>query len=223
MFCSECGSRAEGKFCWNCGKPLHAGAGGDVAAPTPPADVPAREAPAPRDWADEVRYDVLVGNPVVRNLLARHDAEGGRPVRAETVLKVVDKLSKSVVPLETIAELSVPLWTSLGVKTATKTRAEAVARPCGHVIVAVLCSFAKRGQTLLYVDQADDGCTLHADLPSDIRSCRGRISAAVRVRGPRLTGVEAQACSSGQLFDWGKSRACLDHLFQDLLDLRLPA
>jgi hypothetical protein len=138
MFCSECGTKAEGKFCWNCGQPLR-GHPGTAARDTADEPVIPFEAVPRGDWSREVRYDVLGAHPAVRDLIARHGAQANKPLSGEAILKVIDKLSLSAVPLGTIAEISLPLWNRLGLKAAMKTRTETIARPCGHVIVAALC------------------------------------------------------------------------------------
>ena len=208
MYCSECGAGADGKFCWKCGAPLRVG-------PGPAAASVATSVAAPGDWADEVRYEVLLSHPEVRDRIAREGAKAATPLSGETLLKVFDKLALSTVPLETVGEVGVRLWTSLGVKSGVKTRMETIPRPCGHLIVAALGSLARRSQALTGVDQAADGCTLHGELPSDYRSLRGEIRITL-VREGRSTRVDAGAWSKGQFFDWGKSQSSLDRLFSDL-------
>jgi len=201
MFCSECGVEAEGKFCWKCGAPLHGN--------------PADSASIHGDWSEQVRYDLLITHPLVRDVIARHGAQAKKSLSGEDLFKLFDKLARSPVPLEMVGKIAVPLWTSVGVKSGVKTRTETIARPCGHVIVAALCSLARNGQALTGVDQADDGCTLHAEQPSDFRALQGEIRLTVRKQAG-ATRVEAGAWSNGQFFDWGKSRACLDRLVEDL-------
>lgn len=209
MFCSECGAGAEGKSCWKCGAALRVGPGADPNGSPPQAD-----------WAEQVRYQALIGHPVVRDLVARYGARAKATVSGESVLKVFDKLAGSVVPLEVLGQIAVPLWTRLGVKTRIATRREALARPCGHAIVAALCSLARNGQTLTGVEQSEDGCTLQAEQPSDFRSLQGALVVTLSRQGA-ATLVQAGAWSRGQFHDWGKSRAALDRLVGDLRDLRV--
>jgi len=70
------------------------------------------------------------------------------------------------------------------------------ARPCGHVISAALCSLARQSLTLSNVDQAADGCTLHAEQPSDFRSSQGEIKVTI-VKQVGSTRVEAGALEQG--------------------------
>jgi hypothetical protein len=216
MFCSECGVAADGKFCWKCGNPLHGGGASAVATAT----VESTTLPAPLDWSAEVRYDVLVAIPVVRDLIARQAGLAKKPVSGDVLLKLFDKLALTPVPTAALNKLVVPFWVNMGVKSQVKTLAETLARPCGHVIVAALCSFARNSLTLSNVDQAADGCTLHAEQPSDFRSNQGEIKVTL-VRQGNSTRVDAGAWCKGQLIDYGKSAEFLKHLFEDLRTLHV--
>jgi hypothetical protein len=221
MFCSECGAAADGKFCWKCGTPLH---GGGVATATAtvasPAPAPTPTPPPTLDWSAEIRYDLVVAQPVVRDLIARSAGLARKPVGGEVLLKLFDKLAMTPVPTEALNKFVVPFWVNMGVKSQVKTLAETLARTCGHVIVAALCSFARNSLTLSNVDQAADGCTLHAEQPSDFRSTQGEIKVTV-VRQGNSTRVDAGAWCKGQLIDYGKSAEFLKHLFEDLRTLHV--
>jgi len=83
------------------------------------------------------------------------------------------------------------------------------------VIVNVMATLARSGFHPKTVQQAQDGCTIEAVVPSDFRSSAGSLVVTVR-RDPQGSEVEAATVIKGQLFDWGKSRAILDELFADL-------
>jgi hypothetical protein len=217
MFCSECGVAADGKFCWKCGNPLHGG-GATTAVAT--ATVENSPPPAPLDWSAEVRYDVLVAVPVVRDLIARQAGLAKKPVSGDVLLKLFDKLALTPVPTAALNNIVVPFWVNMGVKSQVKTLAETLARPCGHVIVAALCSFTRHSLTLSNVDQAEDGCTLHAEQPSDFRSNQGEVKLTV-IRQGNSTRVDAGAWCKGQIIDYGKSAEFLKHLFEDLRTLHV--
>jgi hypothetical protein len=85
----------------------------------------------------------------------------------------------------------------------------------GTVIVRAICSFARNGQILQRVQQFEDGCLLEATIPSDMWSLEGALYVSVRKAGAG-TCVEGTSKIQGQLFDWGKSRRCLETLFADL-------
>lgn len=203
MYCSECGKLASGKFCSNCGTqlaPAQAGA-------NPPAG----------DWSREVRYDVLIAHPQVREILAQA-GRGDRPhISADVCMKFYDKfVAKAVggVELSDLATIAVPIFTRMGIKT-TKERTESIAAPAGRTIVAVLCSLAARGNTIKDVHQARDGCAIEAVLPSDFWSWEGTLLVSICAQGD-FSRLDARTTVGGQLHDWGKSARRLEQLVSDV-------
>jgi hypothetical protein len=210
MFCSRCGSEASGNFCSKCGASLA----------IPPASATTASgtsagAPETDDWENEVRYDVLMQRPEVREMLLRQAAAAPKHASAEDFLASADKWLKPQVPLELISEVVVPLYSRLGVR-AGKERREHLGLPSGRVIVNAMAAFARSGFHPKTVQQAQDGCTIEAAIPSDFRSFEGTLVVTVR-REPQGSEVEAATVIKGQLFDWGKSRAILDEFFADLV------
>jgi hypothetical protein len=210
MFCSECGQRATGKFCSHCGHSLAKG------------EAPANELPVfTGDWTQLTDYETLLRIPAVRDRLAAHAARSQKKMSGEEFLEACDKVLGSLtgaVPLTLIANLTQPISTKLGLKTG-KSRKERLAQPPGAVIVAVLSSFAERGQKLGEVTQQPTGCTLRAALPSDMWSLKGDVVIDVRTAGPTATQLEAAITIPGQIYDWGKSTRALNQLFADLTTL----
>ena len=152
--------------------------------------------------------------PEVREMLARQAAVAPKRASAEDFLASADKWLKPQVPLEMISEVLVPLYSRLGVRTGKEHR-EHLALPPGRVIVNVMAMLARSGFHPKTVQQAQDGCTIEAIVPSDFRSFEGSLVVTVR-RDAHGTEVEAAMVIKGQLFDWGKSRAILDEFFADL-------
>ncbi len=74
---------------------------------------------------------------------------------------------------------------------------------------------ARYGQALRDVAQQPDGCTIEAELPSDLLSMAGTLTIAIHRQAPG-TAVAATTRIDGQLLDWGKSRRALDRLLGDL-------
>ena len=132
---------------------------------------------------------------------------------AEDFLASADKWLKPPVPLEMISEVVVPLYSRLGIRTG-KERREHLGLPPGRVIVNAMAAFARSGFHPKTVQQAKDGCTIEAVVPSDFRSFEGTLVVSVR-RDAEGSEVEAATVIKGQLFDWGKSRAILDEFFAD--------
>jgi hypothetical protein len=214
MFCSQCGKESTGKFCWNCGAPLHAG--GEVqpapaaATPAPAAAIPA---PALTDWQNEVDYETLIRNPEVRDLLAKQKPAAVR-MTGEEFVETFGKILKSPVSLAPVMGIMQDVNGRLGVHTG-KTRSENYRQPVGRVIVYALCALARNGHKVQDVHQASDGCMLICEIPSDMFSLAGQLLVTIH-REPEGASVHADTRIEGQLFDWGKSNACLNRLFNGI-------
>jgi hypothetical protein len=217
MYCSNCGTQATGNFCHACGARL-VGAAAATAAPQPVDD--GRPKPPQRivrhDWEHEIRYDVLLHFTEVRDLIAQHAAQCRKAMTGEQFLSLCDTAFKPLtgVSLSTVVSIAAPIYSRLGIRTG-KAHAEVVARPAGKALVAAICSLARHGRKLKEVHQAQDGCVLEATLPSDLWSLGGELVVSVRRHGPG-TLVEGTTKIPGQLYDWGKSKQCLQQLFDDV-------
>lgn len=220
-FCSGCGEKASGRFCWSCGKPLQ----GEPGSPTPAAPEVGPIKPAgATEWSAEVDYRTLIGIPEVRERIARQADLSRKGMSAEEFLSTADKvvgpLLSAGVPLQSVAKLGHRLGSSLGIRTGKK-RTERLGFPVGRVMVATLCSLARRGMTIDSVKQGDDGCVFQAAIPSSVFIFAGTLTVAVS-GDAGSTQVEAGATVSGQMFDWGTSRAAMRNLFADI-DVFAPA
>jgi hypothetical protein len=200
MFCSNCGAQVNGKFCSNCGAAVGANN--------------TSEFDAPHDWAEEVKYERLVRVPEIRELISKHASMANKSFSGEDFLAFADKVIPSGVSIEKLASALQPIYTQMGIKTGKESN-ETLAIPIGKVIVTALCSLARHGQVLQQVRQFEDGCLLEATLPSDLWSFAGTLYISVR-KAPTGTRVEGATTITGQLFDWGKSKRCLETLFADI-------
>ncbi len=203
MYCTNCGLKQSGNFCAGCGTRLSS------------AEVAVAPLPA-WDWRDEVRYAVLLYFPEVRDQLAKVKP-GKKKMTGEEWLGLCEQAFKPMmhgVPLKTVAVLGAAINTKLGIKTG-KSRSAMLDEPTGQVMVDVLCSLAKQPWPLAEVHQGESGCVFEAALPSDLWSLEGRVVVTVERTGAN-TRVEAATNIPGQLYDWGKSKRCLDQLFGDL-------
>ena len=214
MFCSQCGEKAGGKFCSQCGSPL----------PTPDAVLVLRDedfVTETTDWEHDWRYQNIVRVEAVRAVIANHAAHAPKGISGEAVLALYDKIMQSPVPLESLAGIVQPLYESWGIRTG-KERTELIETPIGRAIARTLCSLAKHGQTFDSAEQRDSGCVLTAELPSSACALKGKLTVCL-LRRKAGTQVAATTYIPGQMYDWGKSRRCLEHLFHDLrCDLGLP-
>lgn len=168
----------------------------------------------PQPWDDEVNYRALVKMPEVRELIDRCASLSRKKMTGEELLQLAEKIMPTGVPLDKVMSLFQPLATQMGIGTGQE-RVERIQAPVGRVLVRVLCSLARHGQTLRHIRQGSDGCALEASLPSDIWALEGLLGITVVRRGG-WTDVGAATKVGGQWFDWGKSRRCLDQLFTDL-------
>ncbi|UUO05411.1 hypothetical protein M4951_18770 [Blastopirellula sp. J2-11] len=206
MFCCECGSKAQGKFCSHCGHPLQA----------------VESAPQTDDWENDVRYEAIVNVTQVRDVIASHAKHAKKGMSAETFLAICDKVIDSPISYSGLAEVVQPMWAKVGVRTG-KERAEEIAAPIGRVIARAVCSLAKHGQPILEVQQGDGGCLLTAEFPSSILAMKGVLRISI-VRFEQGAFVGAETDIAGQMFDWGKSTNALAQLFADLhSEMGLPA
>lgn len=164
-------------------------------------------------WDNEVRYEVLLAVPEVRDRLAKCRGRATKSMTGEEWLGLYDKAFNPIpgVSLKTVASVVAPIYAKLGVRTG-KTRAEDLHQPIGSTIVDVLCALAESGLPLNEVHQGETGCVIEASLPSDLLSFEGRLVITVE-RTTSGTRVEAATNIPGQWFDWGKSSRCLESLF----------
>src|SRR5262249_6365334 len=142
MYCSECGVKAAGIFCWSCGQPLR--------QQESAADEPEIVLTEIVDWTQLVDYQRLIAVPEVRERIARHAALSKKKLSGEEFLEACDKVLSPLmggVPLTFVAKISQPLSEKLGLKTG-KSRSERLAKPAGTILVAILCSLAQNNQAL---------------------------------------------------------------------------
>jgi hypothetical protein len=220
MFCSECGKKAEGKFCWKCGHPLQQL---DAESLIPFDQVEGKVVP-PSNWRDSIDCQAIISVPEARARIADHASRAKKKFSGEDFLECCDSLFGSLtggVPLSIVAKIAQPLSEKLGLKTG-KQRTERLAGPPGCVLVAVLCSLAERGQQLSEINQAPTSCTIRASLPSDVWALKGELLVNVRVDNGS-TFLEAETIIPGQIYDWGKSNRALDRLFADITQLAKAA
>jgi hypothetical protein len=168
------------------------------------------------DWSTTIEYETLLSVPEVRQRIAQSAAQSKRRMTGEEFLDLCDKLTgkMAVIPMATIAHWAQSLHTKLGIKTG-KSQSRFIARPAGEVLVELLCSLARHGREVREAQQTQDGCAITASLPSDLLALEGDLIVAVTKR-PGGAQVDAHTDIKGQMFDFGKSRRCLDELFADL-------
>ena len=200
MYCSNCGHQLTGKYCSNCGKQAESAAGESIGKPV--------------DWSAEHLYSNIIGIPEVRELISKHASMAQKQMSGEQFLELFDKVIPLNIPLAKLGPVVASISAHLGVKTG-KQKIENLALPAGTAIVAVLCSLARHGQTINQVHQFNDGCLFEAELPSDLLSWEGTLYISIR-KVDSGCRVEVVTSIGGQLYDWGKSKRCIDVLISDL-------
>ncbi|MEW4564042.1 hypothetical protein AB1K70_16010 [Bremerella sp. JC770] len=212
MFCSHCGVKASGNFCYQCGNRLAQ------------ADASAKEGlvPAlPTSWDEEADYERVVAHPEVRTVIASHAAQAQPGLSAEALLEIADKVVPIGISYSAMAAVAQPMWASLGVRTG-KERSAVLAVPIGRAMARVLCSLAKNQQSVQRAEQATDACTIQAELPSSIWAMKGTLTVKL-IRQDGNCVVTGATNIPGQAYDWGMSQRVLDALFQEIQqDLGLP-
>lgn len=199
MYCSNCGQAAAGNFCASCGHALNG----------PP---PIRAEIVPIDWRTETNYERLISVPEVRERIARAGKAHRKQMTGEELLATFDVLVPTGISLEKLATLIQPLYAKLGLNVGRSMAGE-LPLPTGQVLVGVLCAMAEHGHELRHVEQADEGCSLCATIPSTIWSFAGELLVTVR-RGGNGTLIQAATKVPGQWTDWGRSQRVLDTMFQ---------
>jgi len=214
MYCSECGVKASGKFCHNCGHLLL----------VPDSNLVLKNDDVTRqneNWEHDPHYENIIQVEAVRTVIAHHGEKAPKIISGEAILAVYDKVMSSPIPLEKLAAVVQPLYASWGIRTG-KERQEFVTTPIGRCIARCLCSMARHGQKLQNVEQHNEGCVLTAELPSSVCSLKGTLTISLQARQAQ-TQIAAKTSIPGQMYDWGKSNRCLEQLFEDLRsDLGLP-
>lgn len=220
MFCSECGTKAHGKFCFQCGAALQSST--DVLLLLKDQEIVEAEcAPNFTAWEHDARYENIVRVEVVRTTIAQHAIKASKGLSGEQILALYDKVIASPVPLEKLAGVIQPLYASWGVRTG-KERVELINAPIGRTIARTLCSLAKHSQTFDRAEQHETGCILYAELPSSLTALKGQLIISL-LRHEQQTQVTASTNIPGQFFDWGKSTRALEQFFTEIrTDLGLP-
>jgi hypothetical protein len=204
MYCIECGRPGAGRFCAHCGAQQR---------------VEAQEGDEPAfDWQEALDYDAVTRHPDVRRALTAAADRAPTRMSGEEFLARIDEAAALIgAPafFSSVGQLAQPLFAAMGVRVRPRTRVAEVAAPPGVVLVRTLTGLARQGVTVASVQQAQDGCVLSADIPSDLWSFKGELVCSLQ-RLPDAVRVEAVTAIKGQLYDWGKSERILRGLFAEV-------
>jgi hypothetical protein len=168
------------------------------------------------DWSHEHRFEVLVGVPEVKAAIERCAAQARVPMSAEEFLAKATMVLPNGAAIRRGGARGRALALRWGLRTGKSQETE-INAPVGRVIACVLCSMVYHAQVVRSVEQREDGCTLIAEIPSDVKTYGGVLQVSIGRGRPGSTTVHATAQIPGQLYDWGKSKQTLEALFADVL------
>ena len=217
MFCTQCGHKtSEGdRFCAACGHQLS-----NATAPLPGADIP--EIAPEVDWRASTDFKVVFNHPEVKVRI--HRVTGATPggMTADEFLKAAQPIMSlagaGTVKLTVLKDISLPIYHKLGIK-AENQQQKGFRSSFGETLAAALCSLAARGQTLLDIKEAENGCLIEAKLPSTMWNWEGSILLGLE-QHPEGIMARGNVSVPGQAFDWGRGKKILTSLFEDMLKYR---
>lgn len=198
MFCSQCGAQATAKFCSQCGAALTA------------------MGPSGANWEDEIRYEVLLRFPEVRNLIAKSASMASKGLSGDKFIELCDKALSPFagVSLSTVAAITIPIASRLGIRIGTSQQVS-TSKKTGRVIVDAVCALAKRGWKLKDVKQGSDGCVVEGEIPADFWAWTAELLVTIH-QTSHGTVLETAANVPGQWYDWGKTQAIVNGLLSEL-------
>lgn len=170
------------------------------------------------DWYAEHRFEVITSVPAVSSAIGSCAAHAPTRMSAEEFLARAAVVLPHGTAIRRGSARGRALALRWGLRT-DKSRETEIPAPVGQVIASVLCSLAYHGQAVHSVEQREDGCTLTAEIPSDLKTFGGVLQVSVSRGSSGSTTVHATAQIPGQLYDWGKSKQTLAALFADVLAL----
>lgn len=247
MYCHHCGQKAIGRFCSNCGTKLVQGdqAPDDEASsdePNEPAVVipdilkqsiaQAAGDPATAqaldavssgsiDWREEVDVDKIRRHPEVVALVNHHSLGAERKMTGEEFLKAWDENYGQIIPgvdSTTFTKAITSIAGKLGIKCSKQVSLQ-LPVSFAEAIVAALCSFARRSQTIQHIQQDEGGCLMVVQSNASMFTWKVNLSAYL-TRDASGVMVNADSTIHGQLFDWGRNQTVLDEFFNDLSQFR---
>jgi hypothetical protein len=166
--------------------------------------------PGQQEWADEVRYDVIIAIPPIRDMIERNWTTA---IHSANTQKLLDgKSSQSKLALAALLQEGM----ARKGRNVIAERAQLVQRPVGWVLADLACVLAGGRYTVRLAQQGSDGCVLECVIPRSPSVLIGGTMTVTVERTSHGTGVRAVAHLPGLLRDWGVSRRIFDHVFDNI-------
>ncbi|MEZ5954413.1 MAG: hypothetical protein R3C13_08940 [Hyphomonas sp.] len=192
------------------------------AAPAPPPPAPDIDIDPSIDWRASMRVREISNHPDVRARIVRVTGAVPSGMTADQFLDAAKPLLAAAgagnIPLKALKDVAVPFYAKMGLKTNTEL-SQGFKNTFGETLAAVLCSFASRGQPLVDMAEATNGCVVNAKMPSSMWSWEGNMIVTLEQRDEG-TMLRANLTVPGQAFDWGKSKRVLQDLIDDVMKYR---
>ena len=144
------------------------------------------------DWSHEHRFEVLVSVPEVKAAIERCAAQARVPMSAEEFLAKATMVLPNGAAIRRGGARGRALALRWGLQTG-KSQDTEINAPVGRVIACVLCSMVYHAQVVRSVEQREDGCTLIAEIPSDVKTYGGVLQVSIGRGRPGSTTVPSVA------------------------------
>lgn len=202
IYCPECKEKIVKNYCGECG--------------TKGLDKSKIDGLVVKSWWEEKDLKLVVENPEVQDIIKHYLAQSKKSISADVFLKRIDLLLSPLagVSVQKIADVSLPIYKKLGVKTG-KSKTVVYTDVIQKVVVKVLCSLAKNNYPLLEAKEALNGMILIAEIPSDMKTFGGEVIISLQENEAEVE-VRIDAKIKGQLFDWGKSKSVIKNIHRDI-------
>lgn len=220
MFCTQCGQKTgeTDRFCSACGHALNSAS--QISNPIQQPETPLVSPDI--DWRNSSDFREIFNHPEVRGRIQRVTGATPGGMSADEFLKVAQPLmalaGAGTVKLSVIKDIALPIYTKLGIKTENQQQ-KGFKSTFGETLAAALCSLAARGQSMLDIKQAENGCLIEAKLPSSLWNWEGSILLTLETH-PEGILVKGNVSVPGQAFDWGRGKTTLTALFEDMMRYR---
>ncbi|WP_298427390.1 hypothetical protein [uncultured Kordia sp.] len=207
VYCPACKEEIKGKYCSECGtKGLHKSEIDGLIV---------------KNWWEEKDLKRVVENSEVQDVIKHYLAQSKKSISADDFLHKMDTIFSPLtgVSLKKVAEVSLPIYKRLGVKTG-KSKTVHYTDVIQKMLLKILCSLAKNNYPLIEAKQAVNGMILIGEIPSDMKTFGGEVVVSLKENEEEIE-VRVDAKIKGQLFDWGKSKSVIKNIYKDIEEFKL--